>query len=46
MAAGRGTLQEEIPEAYKNLDEVVAVVHGAGLSTKVARLRSLGCIKG
>ena len=46
MAAGRGTLAEEIPEAYKDLDEVVDVVHRAGLSKKVARLRALGCIKG
>jgi tRNA-splicing ligase RtcB len=46
MASGRGTLREEIPEAYKNLDEVVAVVHWAGISKKVAKLRSLGCIKG
>jgi len=46
MASGRGTLREEIPEAYKNLDEVVAVVHRAGISKKVARLRALGCIKG
>jgi tRNA-splicing ligase RtcB len=46
MAGGRGTLSEEIPEAYKNLDEVVAVVHRAGISKKVARLRALGCIKG
>ena len=46
MASGRGTLLEEIPEAYKDLDEVVEVVHRAGLATKVARLRTLGCIKG
>ncbi|OHE23255.1 MAG: RNA-splicing ligase RtcB [Syntrophobacterales bacterium RBG_19FT_COMBO_59_10] len=46
MASGRRTLQEEIPEAYKDLDEVVEVVHRAGLSRKVARLLSLGCIKG
>ncbi len=46
MAAGRGTLYEEIPEAYKNIDDVVDVVHRAGLSRKVARLRSVGCIKG
>ena len=46
MASGRGTLREEIPEAYKNLDEVVEVVHRASISKKVARLRSLGCIKG
>lgn len=46
MASGRGTLREELPEAYKNLDEVVEVVHRAGISRKVARLRTLGCIKG
>jgi tRNA-splicing ligase RtcB len=46
MASGKGTLHEEIPEAYKNLDEVVDVVHKAGISKKVAKLRALGCIKG
>ncbi|HPJ96431.1 MAG TPA: RtcB family protein [Syntrophales bacterium] len=46
MASGRGTLAEEIPEAYKNLDWVVDVVHRAGIAKKVARLQALGCIKG
>jgi tRNA-splicing ligase RtcB len=46
MASGKGTLHEEMPEAYKNLDEVVGVVHNAGISKKVAKLRALGCIKG
>ena len=46
MASGRGTLMEESPEAYKDLDTVVEAVHGAGLAKKVARLRSVGCIKG
>jgi tRNA-splicing ligase RtcB len=46
MAAAKGTLAEEIPEAYKDIDEVVNVVHGAGLSRKVARLRAVGCVKG
>ncbi|MFB3925782.1 MAG: RtcB family protein [Syntrophales bacterium] len=46
ISAGKATLQEEIPEAYKNIDEVVHVVHEAGLSRKVARLRAIGCIKG
>jgi tRNA-splicing ligase RtcB (3'-phosphate/5'-hydroxy nucleic acid ligase) len=46
MSAAKGTLAEEIPEAYKNIDEVVNVVHGAGLSRKVAKLRAVGCIKG
>ncbi|MEK6732076.1 MAG: RtcB family protein [Candidatus Omnitrophota bacterium] len=42
----RDTLAEEAPEAYKDVNEVVAVVHGAGLSTKVCRMRPLGVIKG
>ena len=46
MSKGKGTLHEEIPEAYKNLDQVVEVVHKAGISLKVAKLRALGCIKG
>ena len=46
MAAGKKTLSEEMPEAYKNIEEVVNVVHRAGLSRKVARLRAVGCIKG
>jgi tRNA-splicing ligase RtcB len=45
-AAGRGTLAEEMPEAYKDISNVVEVVHRAGLSKKVARLRPLGVIKG
>jgi len=46
MAAGKKTLSEEMPEAYKDIEEVVDVVHQAGLSRKVARLRAVGCIKG
>jgi len=46
MATGKGTLHEEIPEAYKNVSDVVEVVHRAGLSKRVARLRAVGCIKG
>jgi tRNA-splicing ligase RtcB len=42
----RGGLAEEQPAAYKDVDLVVDVVHRAGLSTKVARLRPLGVIKG
>ncbi len=45
-ATGRGTLAEEMPEAYKDVTNVVDVVHNAGLSKKVARLRPLGVIKG
>lgn len=39
-------LAEEQPDAYKNVDEVVDVVHQANLSSKVARLRPIGVIKG
>ncbi|RJQ56783.1 MAG: RtcB family protein, partial [Desulfobacteraceae bacterium] len=43
---GRATLAEEMPEAYKDVSEVVDVVHGAGLSRKVAKLRPIGVVKG
>jgi tRNA-splicing ligase RtcB len=46
IAAGRGTLEEEMPEAYKDVSLVVDAVTGAGLCTKVARLKPLGCLKG
>jgi tRNA-splicing ligase RtcB len=39
-------LAEEQPEAYKDVDEVVDVVHRAGLAKKVARLRPIGVVKG
>ena len=46
MARGRHTLQEEMPEAYKDVDEVVEVVHQAGLARKVARMKPFGVVKG
>jgi tRNA-splicing ligase RtcB len=42
----RDGILEEIPEAYKDVDEVIEVVHQAGLAKKVARLRPMGVIKG
>ncbi len=39
-------LAEEAPEAYKMSDDVVEVVHRAGISKIVARLRPLGVAKG
>lgn len=39
-------LAEEAPQAYKNIDDVVEVVHNAGLSKKVAKLVPLAVIKG
>jgi tRNA-splicing ligase RtcB len=46
MAAGMATVAEEMPEAYKDVADVVNVVEGAGLSTRVAKLKPLGVIKG
>jgi tRNA-splicing ligase RtcB (3'-phosphate/5'-hydroxy nucleic acid ligase) len=40
------TIAEEIPEAYKDVSDVVDACQGAGISRKVAQLRPLGCIKG
>ena len=39
-------ISEEIPEAYKDVDAVIDVVHNAGLSKRVARLKPIGVIKG
>jgi tRNA-splicing ligase RtcB len=46
QSRSREGLAEEQPAAYKDVDVVVDVVHRAGLSLKVARLRPLGVIKG
>ncbi len=45
-ASSMAGLAEEAPEAYKDIDAVVEVVHGAGLARKVARLRPLAVMKG
>jgi tRNA-splicing ligase RtcB (3'-phosphate/5'-hydroxy nucleic acid ligase) len=39
-------LAEEAPAAYKDVDEVVETVSGAGIARKVARLRPVAVIKG
>jgi tRNA-splicing ligase RtcB len=39
-------LAEEAPAAYKDVNRVVNVVHGAGIARKVARLTPLSVIKG
>ena len=46
MAAGRRTVAEEMPDAYKNIHAVVDAVEQAGISRKVARLRPVAVIKG
>jgi tRNA-splicing ligase RtcB len=39
-------LAEEAPEAYKDVERVVAIVERAGLAARVARLRPIGVVKG
>ncbi len=39
-------LAEEAPEAYKDVESVVNVAHGAGISKKVARTRPIAVVKG
>ncbi len=45
-AASWGGLAEESSDAYKDVAQVVEVVHQVGLSRKVMRSRPLGVIKG
>jgi tRNA-splicing ligase RtcB (3'-phosphate/5'-hydroxy nucleic acid ligase) len=45
-AETRDGIREEIPEAYKDVDVVIDIVHNAGLAKRVARLRPMGVIKG
>ncbi len=40
------TVAEEIPEAYKDVADVIEVMHGAGIARKVAKLVPLAVIKG
>lgn len=42
----RAGLTEEKPDAYKDVDEVVSVVEGAGIARAVARLVPLAVMKG
>ena len=45
-AGSMSGLAEEAPEAYKDVESVVNVAHGAGISRKVARTRPLAVVKG
>jgi len=40
------TIAEEMPYAYKDVSEVVDVMHNSGISTKVAKFRPIGVVKG
>ena len=46
LARGRHGLDEEQPDAYKDVSHIVEIVHRAGLAEKVCRMRPLGVIKG
>jgi len=46
LSRGRHTLAEEASEAYKDVSQVVDVCEQAGISSRVARLRPVGVIKG
>ncbi|RKY89459.1 RNA-splicing ligase RtcB [candidate division KSB1 bacterium] len=46
MAASRATMIEEIPEAYKDVSDVVEAVAGAGIGKMVVKLHPIGVIKG
>ncbi len=46
MAPGAAGAVEELPDAYKDVSEVVETCETAGISRKVARLRPLGVMKG
>lgn len=39
-------LAEEAPQAYKDVDRVIEIVHGAGIARKVARLKPVAVVKG
>lgn len=39
-------LAEEAPNAYKDVDRVIEVVHGAGIARKVARIVPVAVVKG
>ncbi len=45
-ARDKNTLAEEMSEAYKDVNIVVDIVHKAGISEKVAKMKPLGVMKG
>ena len=46
VARGKATVMEEIPQAYKDVSEVVRVVEGVGIAKAVAKMKPLGTLKG
>ena len=45
-ATGIRTIAEEMPHAYKDVSDVVNVMHDAGITLKVAKFKPIGVIKG
>jgi tRNA-splicing ligase RtcB (3'-phosphate/5'-hydroxy nucleic acid ligase) len=45
-AETRAGVAEEMPEAYKDVSEVVGVMEAAGVTRRVARLKPFAVIKG
>ena len=45
-AGSMSGLAEEAPEAYKDVESVVNIAHGAGISKKVARTKPIAVVKG
>jgi tRNA-splicing ligase RtcB len=46
LASSNRTVAEEMPDAYKNVDDVVQAVQEAGLARMVARLKPHLVLKG
>ena len=46
VARGKGTVMEEIPQAYKDVSEVVRVIHELGIAKMVVKLKPIGTLKG
>lgn len=46
QAKGHRTIAEEMPGAYKDVSDVVEVMHREGITKKVARIKPVGVIKG
>jgi tRNA-splicing ligase RtcB (3'-phosphate/5'-hydroxy nucleic acid ligase) len=45
-AHGRHAISEEAPGAYKDIEDVINVMHGSGIVEKVVRLKPIVCLKG
>jgi tRNA-splicing ligase RtcB (3'-phosphate/5'-hydroxy nucleic acid ligase) len=45
-AHGKHAISEEAPGAYKDIEQVIDIMHGSGIVQKVARLKPIVCLKG